>query len=161
MVRLLAGALLGLVLGVAGCESGDAISEHISERIAPQPKTQTFDGDQRVVFDAAVAAVKAIDFRVTKAGAAQGLVQGISDIMGANTAGGARQFTIEVRVRSYDAKTSEVAVLLRIQEESQAFSGATDLPLKDHALYESFFEALQQALKGQGKTGSTPADSAK
>ena len=154
-------ALAAAALGLAGCESGETLTEHISQRIAPQPKVQTFEGEQRAVFEAAVAAVKSIDFRVTKAGAAQGLIQGISDVQGSDTVNAARQYTIEVRVRSYEAKSTEVSVLLRIQEESAAFSGATDLPLKDHRLYDSYFEAIQQALQGSAKPGVSPADSAK
>ena len=90
----------------------------------------------------------------------QGVIEGISQIQGTDTLSGARQFTMEIHVRSYEANTTEVSVFLRIQEESAAFSGATDLPLKDHALYDSFFTALQQALQGK-PVGVTPANSAK
>ncbi len=158
--RLLGCLIATIVLGVAGCESGDSFKEHISQRLAPQPKVQTFAGDQHVVFEAALAALKSIDFRVTRSGAAQGVIEGISQIQGTDTLSGARQFTMEIHVRSYEANTTEVSVFLRIQEESAAFSGATDLPLKDHALYDSFFTALQQALQGK-PVGVTPANSAK
>lgn len=159
--RLLGCALIALGLGLAGCESGETFTEHISQRITPQPKVQTFEGEQRAVFDAALAAMKVIDFRVTRSGAAQGLIQGISGIQSGDNVSSARQYTIEVHVHSYEPKTTEVSVLLHIQEESAAFSGATDLPLKDHRLYDSYFEAIQDALHNQSKTGVTPADSAK
>lgn len=159
----LAAGLLALALGsvtllLAGCESSDLLPERMAERFqAPTPKVQNFDGDEHAVFEAAKAAVKAIGFRVTRAGAAQGVIRGISDVQAGDAINNARQYTIEIHLRPGTGSTTEVSVLLREQEESKAFSGATDLPLKEHGLYGSYFAALASALPA-AKAGTPASD---
>jgi len=49
-----------------------------------------------------------------------------------------------------------VALVLHEQEESPAFSGSTDRPLRDHALYEAFFSALERALGAPTRAPESP-----
>ncbi len=113
---------------------------------APQPKTRIIEGDSHAIFEAARVAVRRLDFQVSKAAFAQGIINGHSALRSGDTFGKASQMSIEVRLHSYDAGKTEVAVLLREQEESASFAGATNLPLREHALYGAYFSALEQAL---------------
>jgi len=136
--------LISLGLALNGCDSMPA---RVRERFEPaQPKNKVFNADARAVFAAAQAALKAIDFQVTRAGFAQGIVAGISRIESGESFGKGRQFALDVRIRSIEPAQTEVAVVLREQEESASFSGATDIPLREHALYEAYFSALDRAL---------------
>ena len=139
----------------AGCESGGALPDRMRDRFnAPQPKTQTIEGDQKVVFEAAQSALRRLDFQISRSGLAQGIVNGHSRLQAAASFGKARQYTLEIRLHSYEPGKTAVSAVLREQEESSSFAGATDLPIREHGLYSSFFAALEQALKEP--TGSSP-----
>lgn len=160
-MRLAAIVLCLLTTAVfSGCDSTDSVPHHMRERFAPpQPKTRIFEADARAIFEAAQLAVKRLDFQVSRAGFAQGLIKGYSRLQSGDTFGKARQLTIEVRLQPVDSTKTEVAVVLREQAESASFAGATDLPLREHALYDSYFAALEQALRE--KTGAAIAPAAK
>src|SRR3954451_21204393 len=52
-------------LALAGCKSGGAMPDRMRDRFgAPQRKTQTFDADQRAVFEAAQTAMRRLDFQI-------------------------------------------------------------------------------------------------
>jgi hypothetical protein len=145
--------LAAISLTLSGCDSVDAASHRMRERFdAPQPKTRIFEADNRAVFEAARVAVKRLDFQVSKAAFAQGIIKGHSSLRSSDTFGKARQLSIDVALRSYDTGKTEVSVQLREQEESTSFAGATDLPLREHALYDSYFAALEQALRDAAKS---------
>lgn len=146
MRTLLALLLCSVSLMVGGCESGE-LPTRLRERFeAPQPKTRVYAAEQRAVFEAAQRAVKRIDFVVSRAGAAQGTIKGHSPLRSGDGFGIARQHSIDVRVQSFEAGSTQVAVVLREQEESESFKGATDIPLREHALYNAFFGALEAEL---------------
>lgn len=147
-MRLLTLAMLSLSFLFGGC---DSVSERISQRfeVVP-PKNRSYHADGKVVFDAAQLAVRRIDFQLSRTAAAQGIVEGISRIQGGDSFSDARQHTIEVRLRSAEAGTTQVDVLIKEQQESTDFKGATNIALRDHGLYDSFFAALEQALREKG-----------
>jgi len=116
---------------------------------APEPKVQVFDGEQRAVFEAAQVALKQMDFQISRAGLAQGIINSHSRIQPGDSFGKGRQYVLEVRLHSYEPGKTEVAASLREQEESSSFAGATDIPIREHGLYSSFFEGLSQALKAR------------
>ena len=124
---------------------------------APQPKTQTFDADQRAVFEAAQTAMRRLDFQISRSGLAQGILNAHSHLQAGDSFGKARQYTLEVRLHSYEPGKTEVSAVLREQEESTSFAGATDLPIREHGLYSSFFAALEQALKDRAGQTAEPA----
>lgn len=140
---------LGLsALVLAGCESGSVMPNRMRERFAaPQPKVRTFEADQPVVFEAAKSALRQLDFQVSRSGMAQGILNGYSRLQAGDGFGKARQYVMEIQLQSYEPAKTEVAVVVREQEESSSFAGATDLALKEHGLYESFYAALEQALR--------------
>ena len=141
-------------LTFSGCESGDAMPTRLSERFQPaQPKVQVFEADQPAVFAATLDAMRQLDFQVSRSGMAQGIVNAHSRLQPAGTFGKAHQYSMEVRLKSLEPGKTDVSVLLREQEESTSFAGATDLVVREHALYQSFFAALERALTSR----ATPA----
>ena len=155
--RLLLLILASLSLALAGCESGSAMPARMRERFAaPQPKIQSFEGDQSTVFAAAKSALRLLDFQVTRAGMAQGILNAHSRLQPGDSFGKARQYTMEVRLQSYELGITEVAVVVRQQEESASFAGATDLVVKEHGLYDSFFAALSQSLPAAAPDAGAP-----
>ena len=151
MVRTLASLLLvGGALLLAGCESSGSMSTRMRDRFqAPEPKVQVFEAGREEVFEAARAAMRRLDFQISKAGVAQGILNAHSRLHASDSFGKARQFGMEVRFHSYEPGKTEVAVVLREQEESASFAGATNLVLREHALYGSFFSALEEALQAR------------
>ena len=148
-MRSLFFALLGVTLIFSsGCGSTDAMPARLRDRFnPPEPKTQVFDAEQRAVFAAAQVALKRMDFQISRAGLAQGIINSHSRIQPSDSFGKARQYVLEVRLHSYEPGKTEVAATLREQEESTSFAGATDLPIREHGLYSSFFEGVSQALR--------------
>jgi hypothetical protein len=147
-------------LAFVGCESGNSLPTRMRERFnAPQPKTQVFDADQPQVFEAARTAMGLLDFQVSRAGMAQGILNAHSRLHASDSFGKARQYVMEVRLRSYEPGKTDVSIVLREQEESASFAGATDLVLREHALYGSFFAALEHALREPSGSAGGPIKS--
>ena len=154
-MRILTLATFALTFLLTGC---DTVSNHISERFeAVPPKTRNYPVEQKIVFEAAQQAVRTIDFRLSRAAGAQGIVDGISRIQSGDSLRDARQHSIEVRLHAYEPGTTQVDVLVREQQESADFAGATNLALREHGLYDSYFAALEQALREKGALPATPA----
>lgn len=152
--------LCGIVLLInSGCESTESMPQRMRERFAtPEPKTRIFEADARSVFEAAQLAVKRLDFQVSRAAFNQGIVKGYSRLQPGDTFGKARQYTIDVRITPLDDKRIELAVILREQAESASFAGATDIPLREHALYDSYFAAFEQALREKAGAATPSPD---
>ena len=126
---------------------------------APQPKVQVFDADQRAVFEAAQSAMRRLDFQISRSGLAQGIINAHSRLQASDSFGKARQYTMEVRLHMYAPGKTEVSAVLREQEESSSFAGATDLPIREHGLYSSFFAALEASLKERAGSSGEPTKS--
>jgi len=139
-------------VGWSGCGTGrDAMPARMRERFEPaQPKVQVFVAERPAVFETALSAMRQLDFTVSRSRMAQGIIHAHSRLHGTGAFGKARQYTFEVRLYSYEPGKTEVSVILREQEESASFAGATDLVLREHGLYGSFFDAVQRALKERG-----------
>lgn len=149
MHRLLLVAILSAVAVTwFGCASGDQMPDRMRERFqAPQAQVKVFAAERQAVFDAVREAMRQLDFQVSRAGMAQGIVHAHSRLQPAGSFGKARQYTLEVQLASYEPGKTEVAVILREQEESASFAGATNMPIRNHGLYTSFFGALERTLK--------------
>ena len=139
---------LALAFLFTGC---DSVSSRISERFeGVPPKTRSYPVGQKIVFEAAQQAVRRIDFQLSRTAVAQGIVDGISRIQPGDAFSEARQHSIEVRLHSFEAESTQVEVLVREQQESAAFAGATNIPLREHGLYDAYFAALEQVLREKG-----------
>jgi hypothetical protein len=145
--------LLAVLFSGSGC---DSLPTRMRDRLDPQPQIRVYQADEKAVFEAARAAVGRIDFIVARAGQAQGLIKAHSPLRSSDTFGKARQYAMEVRIQSFDPGTTQVAVILREQEESASFAGATDIPLREHGLYDSYFAAIEATLGQAGKEAAVP-----
>lgn len=142
----------------SGCESSGDVSSRLRERFeAPVPQQRIFEVNQRAVFEAAQVALRKMDFTVTKAAAAQGILRAHSQIQAANALNEARQYSFEIRIEDVAEGSTRVAAALREQQESASFSGATDIPVRQHGLYDSLFELIALELK-QKLPPPTPAN---
>ena len=150
-MRLFAAVLiLTLPVAFAACDSIEAPPSW-QERFSPEPQVRTYAGNQPAVFEAARAALRTIDFTITRSRATQGLLEGHSALHAGSAFEGAQQFFMSVKVRESDEPGKiDVSVLLREQEENSV-AGATEVPVAQHGLYDSFFAALEQRLKAAGK----------
>jgi len=130
----------------AGCA---AVADRMQDRFATvSPKLKVLPGSSREVFYAAQGTLKQMDFQFSRTAEAQGIITAFSRIRAGDGPREARQYTFELRLVALGPAQTEVSVLLREQIEGSlsAGAGATDSPLRDHGLYESFFAGLRQAL---------------
>lgn len=146
-------ALLGVVvcLALAGCESArEGITTGVREKFSgPTYERRVVPGESVTVFEAARARASAMGFRITRAGAAQGVIEGVSGITSDDTLRGSRQRTIKVRLSAASEGGVEVAVLFTEIVEDDFNQGAgmgAEAPLRGHPLYPVFFDGLEQTL---------------
>ena len=144
--------ILSLAFVLAGCDSVPSMSERF-EPVLPQARV--YQAERAAVFEAAQRAMKEIDFKVTRYGLAQGVVDGLSRVQTANSFQGARQYALEVRLSEPSPGHTEVSVLLRQQDESASFAGATDKPLREHGLYGAYFAAFEHELGQKGEPAAS------
>jgi hypothetical protein len=138
-------ALLCLV-AFAGCE---AVVDRVHDRYATvPPKVKTLPGSSRDVFYAAQGTLRKMGFQFSKTAEAQGIIDAFSAIRAGDGPRESRQYTFEIRLLAMGPDQTEISVLLREQIEGVLSSGAgaTNQPLRDHGLYESFFENVRIAL---------------
>ena len=138
-------------LAFAGCESTrQDIATGVREKFSgPTYDQRVVEADSGAVFEAARARASAMGFRITRAGAAQGVIEGVSGITSDDTLRGSRQRTIKVRLSAASGGGVEVAVLFTEIIEDDFNKGAglgTEAPLRGHPLYASFFDGLAQSL---------------
>jgi hypothetical protein len=146
-------ALMSVVvcLAFAGCESTrQDITTGVREKFSgPTYERRVVEGERDVVFEAARERASAMGFRITRAGAAQGVIEGVSGITSDDTLRGSRQRTIKVRLSAASGGGVEIAVLFTEIIEDDFNKGAglgTEAPLRGHPLYASFLDGLEQAL---------------
>ncbi len=139
-----------LCLGLAGCDSAGDFStglSHVANR--GEPKTRDFKAEPGPTYDAAKAALAAIDYHFVHGGRAEGKLQGRGDIMQGDTPGSSRQVMVKVTFEPTLDGGTTVGVLFTedIEADSSNQPGmATETPLYDTPLYEIFFRAIQAKL---------------
>jgi hypothetical protein len=137
--------LTGLVF-FSGCE---AVADRVQERFSSvAPKTKVLPGSARNVFYASQGTLKQMDLQLSRTAEAQGIVNAFSRIRAGDGPREARQYTLEIRLTGLGPAETEVSVLVREQVEGVLSSGAgaTNTPLRDHGLYETFFATLRKNL---------------
>jgi len=145
---------------LSGCESlstaTDAVREKLAARDEPQLRVYP-DVSSRVVYEAARVALGEMGFRLVHGGAAQGELDAISGVSGsdaANSGNSARQISLKVRLHVASDGATEAKVWLKeiIEADSANHAGtATETPLRDTPLYDTFFRNLQRAIEAQKK----------
>jgi len=144
---LLATALLGL----AGCESVRSdFTAGVREKFSgPSYTVRVFTGDSRAVFEAALSTAERLGFRITRAGAVQGFIDGVSGLTSDDALRGTRQRTIKVRLEGTANGSIEVGVVFTEVVEDDFSRGAgqaTETRLRGHPLYEAFWAGMSAHL---------------
>jgi len=160
MKKFIAPAVVALALALAGCESLFDATSGIREKLAArdEPQLRVYpDVPARVVYEAARVAIGELGFRVLHGGAAQGELDAISGVSGgdaADSANTARQISLKLRLHVASDGATEAKVWLKeiIESDSANHAGtATETPLRDTPLYDTFFRNLQRAIDAQKK----------
>ncbi|MDF3056064.1 MAG: hypothetical protein K0R17_279 [Rariglobus sp.] len=146
-------AFLGVLFAFAitGCESvrrdfGTGIREKFT---GPAYQTRRFGGEARVIFDAARTSAEQLGFRITRAGPAQGVIEGVSGLASDDRLEGSRQRTIKIRVEPVVDGGTELGVLFTEIVEDDFSKGAgqgTEATLRNSSLYEAFFSSVNHLL---------------
>ena len=125
----------------AGCES---LSQRVTQRFTPA-ETQVRDlaKGQSEVFQAAVRALKTIDFVTSRTAQAQGIIEAHSRLLPTDDFGAYRQYVFKIRVLQLDPAVTRVSVVLQRASEDRGGAGASSEDIRAHGLYDSFFAALQ------------------
>jgi len=137
---------------LAGCESFHSVRDSVRERIvgAP-PHVRVVNGDEKQVFAAAKLAMAKLGYEFVRGGPAQGLLEGLSRIDSGATIRSSRQRSITINLQPGTEGTVEVQVWIKEIEQSdfdRASNPASEVPLRDSAAFDVFFDALQQAMQG-------------
>lgn len=143
--------VLCLAFALAGCVSvrNDIGAGLRGQFSGPTYRLQAFAAEPRAVFDAARSAAERFGFRITRAGAAQGVLGGVSGLASDDSLRGSRQLTFKARLATTADGSTEVAVLFTevIEDDFEKRTGrATGTPLRDSPLYEAFFDAVSRTL---------------
>lgn len=149
MLKSLSFALLCLLL--AGCESMPTMKERVRDRFAAVvPKVSVYEGDTRTVYLAAQAAFKRLDYTVTRANLGGLRIEAVSRINTSAAFRDSRQLIATVKIAEVGLHQSEVTLQLREQLEGEGLGGASELALREHGFYETYFTVLQQVLAEEG-----------
>lgn len=139
------------LLAFAGCESVRSdFKAGVREKFTgPSYTVRMFTGDSRAVFEAAHSTAERLGFRITRAGAVQGFIDGVSGLTSDDTLRGTRQRTIKVRLEGTADGGIEVGVIFTEVIEDDSFRGAgqaIETRLRDHPLYEAFWAGMSARL---------------
>lgn len=147
MKRLSALLLASLCLALSGCDSMPGGS---GGRPGPAPATtRVFQGEPRAVYDAALASLAKMEFRVTRGRPAAGRIEAVSGLTADASLRSTRQITLTVKISDLGDGTCEVSAELKeaIEEDSVDRQGfVTQTALRDTPYYEVFFNGLGQFL---------------
>lgn len=128
---------------LAGCES---ISQEWRERVDATPvKTREFPGEYRAVYVAAQEAMRRIEFVVSRASIDDGVVAGYSRIQPGDPTRSARQW--QLRATLEEQANGMIGIGLLMTELTEGgIGGAQERRAREHGLYDSYFDAVQQVL---------------
>lgn len=133
--------LVAVVL--AGCAN---VSRHWRERIDAAPaKTREFPGEFRAVYAAAQEAMRRIEFVVARTSMDDGIVAGYSRIQPGDPTRGARQWQLRAKLAEKPDGMIEIGLLMSELTEG-GIGGAQEGRVREHGLYDSYFDAVQQVL---------------
>lgn len=161
MKKILLLALSAACLAVAGCESMTSISDRMGERLSPSTAgvTKVFAGQQREVHAHAKQVVQDLGFRITRAGAAQGIIEAVNGVQADHGMRGSRQLSLKVNMTQYGEGVQVRIAISEIQEsDSERHPGmGTETPMLDTPLYAAFFRALEKRLPKVDAAAGTPS----
>lgn len=136
-----------------GCDSLSSAADSVREKLSArdEPRVRDYAAPPRAVYEAVRTAASQLDFRFLRGGPAQGEFEAVSGVGKGDVPNSARQVSMKVRIHAA-GDGSEVTVVLKevIEADSANHAGtATETPLRDTPLYDSFLRAIQKALDAQ------------
>lgn len=145
IMRLLSLALVSCLLLLTGCESTPSLSTRVRERFTPvPPQTREVDGDLRAVYAAAQTAFKRLDFNLSRT--RLGHIEAASRINTSAAFRDSRQLVATIDLRELGPAKVEVAMTLAEQIEGEGIGGPSELALRQHGFFETYYAMLQQVL---------------
>ena len=140
-----------MLLAFAGCESTrHDFSAGVREKFSgPTYVVREFPGDSRAVFEAARTSIEQMGFRITRSGAAQGVVDGVGGLSSDDSLRGSNQRSVKVRLAPTVTGSTEVSVLFTeiIEDDFSKGAGtATETPLRSSPLYAALFGRITEVL---------------
>jgi hypothetical protein len=143
-------ATLALGSLFSGCDSLSNAADRVRDKLDARDESQVRDysAPPRAVYEAVRMAASDLGFRFIRGGAAQGTFEAVSGVMGGDVPNSSRQVSMKVKIHEA-GDGSEVVVTLKeiIEADSSNRAGvATETPLRDTPLYDSFLRAIQKAL---------------
>lgn len=138
----------------SGCDSLSNAADSVREKVAArdEPRVRDYSAPPRAVYEAVRVAAGQMGFRFIRGGAAQGEFDGVSGVGKGDVPNSARQISVKIRIHAAGESGSEVTVVLKevIEADSANHAGtATETPLRDTPLYDSFLREIQKALDAQ------------
>ena len=151
---------LGLAAAtLAGCDSLSSVASNVREKLAErdEPRVCDYAAPPRATYDAVRVAAEQMGFRILRGGPAQGIFDAISGVGQGDVPNSARQVSMKVRLHAGSDGGTEVTVTLKevIESDSTNHAGvATETPLRDTPLYDTFLRSVQQALDAAKAPGN-------
>lgn len=150
-------SVLTFALGIAaltGCSSLESVSlpSHVREKFSPTYHTHLVNADQRKTYEAAKAALKAMDFRFVSGGPAQGKISALNAVVPSSNMQGARQLSLDVKLTTVPEGTEVAALFSEVTENGFGRQDmGTSLPLRETGIYDVFFQRVEAALAAPAK----------
>jgi len=154
MIRLTNAALWAIAASLMLCAGCDEIPDSLRDRVdgAEAPHVRVYAADQRTTYLGARAAVDQLGFRFVRGGPATGQLEALSELSPGDSQGSTQQFSLKAKFSPTLDGGTEVSVWLKeiVEADSTNHQGfATESPLRDTPLYETFFRAIQQGIDGK------------
>lgn len=142
LITVLAGLLL------SGCQTIE--EKRVSLQLpAVQPQSNYYARAKPLVFDTLVAVLEDMDYTISQALPAQGVIEAYGHVLEGDRPGDSSQFFISARLREVGDQETGVEVTVREAYEGGLPAGATRQAHARHGRYDSIFEALEKSL-GEG-----------
>jgi len=156
MKRFIAAAAFVSIALFSGCEAISNAADTVREKLAArdEPRTSDYAAPPRVTYEAVRTAADQMGFRFLRGGPAQGQLDAISGVSAGDVPNSAHQISMKVRLHATDDGGTEVTVLMKeiIEADSANHAGtATETPLRDTPLYDTFLRNVQRAIDAQKK----------
>lgn len=151
-MNLLSRALaVGLLLVLAGCDSLSGAADRWREKLADreEPQVRDYAASPRATYEAVRVVADQMGFRFQRGGPAQGQFEAVSGVGLGDVPGSARQISLRVRLAATPDGGTEVKVVLKEIKEADSANRAgvaTETPLRDTPLYDTFLRSVQRVL---------------
>jgi hypothetical protein len=154
MKFLIAAIALASVSLFAGCDSLSSAADRVREKLAArdEPRVRDYAAPPRATYEAVRVAADQMGFRLIRGGPAQSEFDAISGVGQGDVPNSARQISMQVRLHAASDGGTEVTIMFKeiVEADSANHAGvATETPLRDTPLYDTFLRTIQKALDAQ------------